>query len=131
MSPLPKESSSGMAAWYMYIARAVKNNRQSGFFRGRVGVSSLTVVDYRPPVLRHLSPRPLALAAIPSRQLLTAPPLRAAGGAFAVVGALRSAGALRLLGGAAVSVTAGSELQCHGASSDSGAACGTAVNGSH
>ena len=87
----------------------------------------LTVVDNRSPVLRHLPLRPLALAAVSSCQLLAAPALRGVS-SFAVVGALRSAGALSLGRSAAVGITTWSELQGHWTA---GAAWWTAVDGSH
>jgi hypothetical protein len=95
--------------------------------REREKVLKRTVVNNRSPVLGHLPLRSLALAAIPSRQLLAAPALRGVS-SFAVVGALWSTRALSLGRSAAVGIAAGSELQRHW---PTGAAWWAAVNGSH
>jgi len=83
----------------------------------------------RSAVFGHLALRTLALAAVPSRQLLAAPALRAS---FAVVRALWSTSALRLRRSTAVGVSAWGELQSHSSASISAtAAWRAAVSGTH
>ena len=54
-----------MAAWYMYIARAVGVSQWVDNLM--LGCYELTIVDDRPAVFSHLALGALALAAIPGR----------------------------------------------------------------